>query len=332
MRNRKNLSYEQALQVKEKSSLAEAVGIESWEFGKIVFSQGQKTNPNIQLAGEDLDGIVTNDWGIESGRGLLPQDIDLASDVVVLGQVVKQRLFPMSTGPVGQKVRIDGSIYQVIGVFTTKGGVLGGNEDNFVVIPLTTYFHKYGKAEKSVHIMVKAKSREVFDDCLEQSRLILRTARNVSPGAEDDFAYFSNDSVVKQFNEFTFYLRMGVLLVSSIALLAAGVGIMNIMLVSVTERTREIGIRKSVGAQRRDILTQFIIEAVILCEIGGLVGILLGITAGNVVGLLISVPAVIPWEWVGIGIGSCSLVGLIFGVYPAWKAAALDPIEALRYE
>jgi putative ABC transport system permease protein len=107
---------------------------------------------------------------------------------------------------------------------------------------------------------------------------------------------------------------------------------MNIMLVSVTERTREIGIRKSVGAQRRDILTQFIIEAVILCEIGGLVGILLGITAGNVVGLLISVPAVIPWEWVGIGIGSCSLVGLIFGVYPAWKAAALDPIEALRYE
>jgi putative ABC transport system permease protein len=125
---------------------------------------------------------------------------------------------------------------------------------------------------------------------------------------------------------------MVVLAVSSIALVAAGVGIMNIMLVSVTERTREIGIRKSVGAQKRDILSQFIVEAVILCELGGFAGIFLGVLGGNILGLAMGVPTVIPWNWVGIGLVSCSVVGLVFGIYPAWKAANLDPIEALRYE
>jgi putative ABC transport system permease protein len=180
--------------------------------------------------------------------------------------------------------------------------------------------------------MVKALDAQVMDDAIEQSRMILRAARNVPPGADDDFGYFSNDSLVNEFNEFTLYFRLGVLLVSSIALLAAGVGIMNIMLVSVTERTREIGIRKSVGAQKKDVLAQFIIEAIILCEIGGIIGIFLGILGGNVVGLLLEVPAMIPWDWVGIGVIVCSVVGLVFGVYPAWKAANLDPIEALRFE
>jgi len=180
--------------------------------------------------------------------------------------------------------------------------------------------------------MVKALNREVYDDCLEQSRAILRAARKVQPGEEDDFGYFSSESLITQFNELTFYFRMGVLVVSCIALLAAGIGIMNIMLVSVTERTREIGIRKAIGAQKRDILSQFIIEAIILCEMGGIVGVLFGIIGGNVVGLLLEVPAVIPWDWAAIGLSVCSLVGIIFGVYPAWKASGLDPVEALRYE
>ena len=227
---------------------------------------------------------------------------------------------------------MDGTLYQVIGVFAKKGGALGGNQDNFGAIPITTYMSKYGKANRSVNIMVKARSKELLDDTIEQVRSILRTARKVPPGAEDDFAYYSNDSLIKQFNEFTLYLRMGVLLVSSIALLAAGVGIMNIMLVSVTERTREIGIRKAIGALKKDILAQFIIEAVILSELGGILGVFAGILSGNVVGLLLEVPAVIPWDWAAIGIIVCSLVGLLFGVYPAWKAANLDPIEALRYE
>jgi len=297
-----------------------------------VFWNGQKTNPNVSVTGENLEGMITNDYNVETGRSFGPQDMDQARDVAILGRAVAEKLFPPNINPVGETIRADGSIYQVIGVLEKKGGSLGGNQGNFVAIPLSTFFQKYGKMDQDIHIMVKAINREAVDDAIEESRSILRAARKVAPGGDDDFGYYSNDSLVKQFNDFTFYLRLGVLLVSSISLLAAGVGIMNIMLVSVTERTREIGIRKSIGAMKRDILSQFMIEAVILCEIGGFLGIFLGILGGNVVGLLLNVPAVIPWEWVGIGIGVCSVVGLVFGVYPAWKAANLDPIEALRFE
>jgi putative ABC transport system permease protein len=332
MRNRKNITYEQALAIQEKAQLAQAVGIEDWKFGRIVRWEGEKTNPNVQVAGENLEGIVTNDWTAGEGRSITQQDFDLARPVAVIGISVREKLFPPSMSPVGQTIRVDGSLYQVIGVFEKKGSALGGNQDNFIVVPLTTYFQKYGKDDADVHIMVKALNRQVLDDAIDESRMILRAARNVPPGLDDDFYYFSNDSLISQFNDFTLYLRLGVLVVSSIALLAAGVGIMNIMLVSVTERTREIGIRKAIGANRRAILAQFIIEAIILCEIGGVLGVVFGIFGGNVVGILLEVPAIIPWEWVAIGLAVCSLVGLLFGVYPAWKAATLDPIEALRYE
>ncbi len=332
MRNRKHITYEQALAVKDKATLAEQVGIETWDHGKVVFWNGQKTNPNIMIVGENVEGITTNDWTPQVGRSLNNQDVDMARHVCILGAPLSERLFPPSVSPLGQDVRVDGEWYQVIGVFAPKGGALGGNFDNFVCIPITTFFQKYGRLGGDIHIMVKALSRDVLDDAIEQSRMILRTARKVPPGADDDFWYFSNDSLISQFNEFTFYVRLGAMVVSSIALLAAGVGIMNIMLVSVTERTREIGIRKAVGAKKRDVLSQFMIEAVILCEIGGIIGIVLGIIGGNVVGIVLGFPAVIPWDWVAIGVGVCSLVGLTFGVYPAWKAATLDPIESLRYE
>ena len=331
-RNRKNITYEQALQVHDKSTLALAVGIESFEDGKIIWWQGQKTNPNVWVAGENLEGIVTNDWTVEHGRGITQQDVDLGRSVIVMGKPVAEKLFPLSINPIGQQVRVDGTWFEVIGVLQSKGGALGGNQDNLVILPLFTFLQKYGRAGRSFHIMVKAKSREVVEDAIEESVSILRTARNLKPGDEDDFGYFSNDSLVRQFNDFTLYLRLGVLLISSIALLAAGVGIMNIMLVSVTERTREIGIRKAIGAQKRDIMQQFIIEAVILCQLGGIVGIAFGIMGGNVVSVMLEATPVIPWDWTAIGFGVCSLVGLTFGIYPAWKASALDPIEALRYE
>jgi putative ABC transport system permease protein len=332
MRNRKDITYAQALAVRERSTLAQYVGIEVSEFGKIVFWRAEKTNPNVNLYGETVEGVATNDWTIEEGRSISPQDLETSRPVIVVGRAVREKLFPPNINPVGETVRIDNGLYQVVGIFAKKGGGLGGNQDNYVAIPISTYFARYGEMRRSVHIMVKALNKDVIDDSIEETRSILRTVRKVPPGADDDFSYFSNDSLIKQFNEFTLYLRMGVLLVSSISLLAAGVGIMNIMLVSVTERTREIGIRKAIGARKSNILTQFIIEAIILCEMGGIVGVGLGILGGNSVGLMLDVPAVMPWDWAAIGIVVCSLVGLLFGVYPAWKAAMLDPIEALRYE
>jgi putative ABC transport system permease protein len=332
MWNRKNITYEQGLLVRDKASLATAVGIEGHVHGKIIYWQGERTNPNITVLGETVEGIETNDWTVETGRGLTNQDIEMAHPVILLGQSVVEKVFPPSFNPIGQSVRLDNGVYQIVGMFEKKGSLLGGNQDNFAVIPITAFFQKYGKDTRSLNIMVQARNGELMDDAIEQVRGILRTARKVPPGAEDDFSYFSNDSLITQFNEFTFFLRLGVLVVSSIALIAAGVGIMNIMLVSVTERTREIGIRKSVGAQKSDILGQFITEAIILCEIGGILGVILGICGGNVVSVIADAPAIIPWDWTFIGLGACSLVGLVFGVYPAWKAANLDPIEALRYE
>ncbi len=331
-RNRKNISLQQAMYVRDHVTLASSVGIECWSGGKIVFWRGEKTNPNVEIGGYSLDALVTNDMSVEVGRGITNGDIETQNRVVLIGKTVAEKLFPPAVNPVGEDVRIDGVMYEIIGVLELKGGALGRDENTFAITPITTFFRKYGSTGRSVNITVKAASREVFDDCLEEAKAALRVARKVPPGEDDDFGYFSNDSLIKEFNSFTMYVRLGALFISSIALIAAGIGIMNIMLVSVTERTREIGIRKAVGAQRKDILTQFIVEAIILCELGGVVGVLFGVLAGNAVGFWLEWPAVIPWDWAAIGIITCSVVGIVFGVYPAWKASTLDPIEALRYE
>src|SRR5205807_1423273 len=164
------------------------------------------------------------------------------------------------------------------------------------------------------------------------TRGILRAIRKVEPADEDDFELFTNDSLINQFRSITLAARIGAMVISSIALLAAGIGIMNIMLVSVTERTREIGIRRAVGAKKRNIMTQFITEAIVICEVGGVLGVVLGVAVGNGAAYLLKVPPAIPLDWVAIGLLLCSLVGIIFGTYPAVKAANLDPIESLRYE
>ncbi|MDP2207458.1 MAG: ABC transporter permease [Bacteroidota bacterium] len=330
-RNRKKITVEQGLAVKQNTSFAAAVGIEAWESGKTVKSlRGEKTNPNVSLVGEDLEGFVTNNWTISDGRLYSEEELASGRFLAIVGQDVVNKLFS-KVNPLGEAIRIDGYEYKIIGVVEKKGQRLGGSQDNFIAIPITTMLRVYGK-ERDVHIMVQAKSPEAYDDCVEQVRGILRTERKVPPGGEDDFHIFSNDSLIEQFNDITYYVRLGIMLISAIALIAAGVGIMNIMLVSVTERTREIGIRKAVGAKKSNILTQFILEAIILSEVGGIIGILLGVLGGNMAALLMSVPPVIPYDWALIGLAVCSLVGLTFGVYPAWKAANLDPIDALRYE
>jgi len=167
---------------------------------------------------------------------------------------------------------------------------------------------------------------------VEEVRGHLRVIRKVPPGEDDDFEIASNDSMIEQFATFTRAVRIGVAIISSIALVAAGIGIMNIMLVSVTERTREIGIRRAIGAKKRNIMTQFIMEAVVLCELGGVVGVALGILGGNATAYFLKLAPVVPVDWIIIGLAICSFVGIVFGTYPAWKAANLDPIESLRYE
>ncbi len=331
IRNRKDITYDQALTVHEKMTQAAFVGIEATRGGRVVIApNGEKTNPNVMLYGETPEGFPTNNWTVKEGRAITNDDVHHNRSVAVLGDNVVEKIFPYG-GAVGSEIRIDGQRYLVVGTVEPKGAVLGGNQDNFVAIPLTVFLDKYGK-DRSLNIMVTAKSADVFDDALEEARHILRTARKVEPGQEDDFSIFSNDSLIQQFNDFTFYVKLGIGFISVISLLAAGVGIMNIMLVSVTERTREIGIRKAIGARRTNILSQFIMEAIVLCQIGGLIGIALGILGGNITALLFEFPPIIPIDWALIGFALCTFIGVVFGVYPAWKAANLDPIDALRYE
>ncbi|MGA3288341.1 MAG: ABC transporter permease [Bacteroidota bacterium] len=327
---RKDIRYAQGLIVKEKMTLAHYVALESWKGGQTIQYGSLKTNPSVDIAGEEPEGIPTNNWTIKEGRSLIDDDMRYSTRVAILGEEVIKKLFPRG-GAVGNEIRIGDERYVVIGTFDPKGSSLGGNTDNRVVIPLSTFLNEYGKL-RSIHIMIKAKSAEAYDDCVEEARMLLRTVRNVSPGEEDDFTIFSNDSLIETFNEFIMYVKMGVSFISFVSLLAAGIGIMNIMLVSVTERTKEIGIRKAIGARRSNILAQFITEAVVLCQIGGIIGILLGILGGNITALAFSFPPVFPLEWALIGFAITTFVGVVFGVYPAWKAANLDPIDALRYE
>ncbi len=280
--------------------------------------------------GEVPDGIPANNWTIQDGRSFTENEQRYGSNVVILGPDVVKKVFPRG-GAVGSEVKIQGDRYNVIGVFEANGAALGGNNDNFVAIPLSTFLNKFGKM-RSLHIMIKSKTPDLYDQCVEEARMALRTVRKVAPGAEDDFEIFSNDSLISTFNDFTKYVKMGVGFISFISLLAAGVGIMNIMLVSVTERTKEIGLRKSVGARKSNILSQFVTEAVVLCQMGGIVGIGLGILGGNLAAIAFKLPAVFPVDWAFIGFALCAFIGVVFGVYPAWKAANLDPIEALRYE
>lgn len=328
-RRRPRLTYQLATRLQEQASLAVSVGVEAFLSMDAAISRFEKTNPNIRLIGVTPDTFTTKNWVVEDGRGLLPGDIESTHYVCVLGSAVAGKLFPHGSG-VGSEIKYDGIHYRVVGVLEAKGGMFGGGQDDFVAIPITTGLQQYGR-DRDLSILVQTRDQETFEDTMEQVRGILRKERRVPPGESDNFAIFSNDSLIEQFRSITLAVRFGVAVISSIALLAAGIGIMNIMLVAVTERTREIGIRRAIGAKKRSILTQFILEAVVLCQVGGVIGVVLGIIGGNVAALLLHVTPIIPVDWVILGLVICSVVGVIFGTYPAYKAANLDPIESLRH-
>jgi putative ABC transport system permease protein len=331
LRRRKNITLQEGLRLQESATLARAVGVEADFWAGQIQTQHKRTAPDVRLSGATPGCFPARNWIVQDGRGLADADVDGARDVCVLGNSLARTIFPTGSA-IGEQVKIDGLNYTVVGVLQAKGGSLGGDQDKFAVIPITTGFNRFGYLWRTLTILVQARDRASYDACVEEVRGLLRIYRKVPPGEPDSFEIASNDSLIAQFNAFTLTVRVGVSVVSSIALLAAGIGIMNIMLVSVTERTREIGIRRAVGAKKRNIMTQFIIEAIVLCEIGGVIGVLCGILGGNATAYFFKLDPVIPLDWIGLGLLICSVVGIVFGTYPAYKAANLDPIESLRYE
>jgi putative ABC transport system permease protein len=237
-----------------------------------------------------------------------------------------------SENPIGRELKLDGRNYTIIGVLELKGSAFGQGQDNFAIIPITRFLTNYGRLRRSINITVQAPSQATYQSVMDKAIGAMRIARKLKPEDINDFEIVANESLVKQFQEFASVIRIGAFVISFIALITAGIGIMNIMLVSVTERTKEIGIRKSVGAKKANILSQFLIEATVLSVSGGLLGIFVGVVIGNLVAASMSAPFVFPFDWAMIGLLVCSAIGIGFGFYPAYKAASLDPIEALRFE
>jgi putative ABC transport system permease protein len=330
-RNRKDLTIEEGIRLKEQTTLPLYVGISLGSGSKVIKYGNEKTNPNVYVEGENIDAVYSNTLEVVEGRMFNKNDIDLSRQVAVIGAAIAEKLFTKQS-PLGKVIKIDNDNVEVIGVFKKRGDIMGQSRDNFLCIPYTAFRKFYGDRLRSAEFTIVSRSKELLDQTSDEVIGALRTIRKVSPGQDNDFEVITNDQIVQQFNDITKYFKIGAFVIAFIALLASGVGIMNIMLVSVTERTKEIGIRKALGAKKIIIRTQFLVEAIILSLVGGAIGIILGVAGGNVVASLLGVPVYIPLDWIMIGLTITSLVGIVFGVYPAIKASNLDPIEALRYE
>lgn len=331
--NRRDIDYPQASRFQQ---LMEAdgdaqVSLQLGRGGLRVSHLDRRTNPNVRLVGTDASYVVSFNYDIETGRNLDVGDIEFGRPVALLGADVVSRVFPDSD-PLGQTVRMDGRIYTVVGVLKTKGTSFGQSQDNIVVVPITQFLDAYGRARRSIGVNVQSPSQEALEETYDRAIGVMRLVRGLEPEDPNDFEVFSNDSLIEAFNDIAGVVAVAAFVISAIALLASGVGVMNIMLVSVTERTKEIGIRKSIGARKADILTQFLLEAVALSLCGGLAGVVVGVIGGNAAGMFFQTGLVFPWLWALAGMIVCGGIGVGFGLYPAWKAASLDPIEALRYE
>ena len=330
-RKRKNIDYDQYKKLKNRAMLPLLVSVSERNEVRNVKYKDNVVKNYVGLFGGDEGSIRTFKTYIGDGRNIAPDDVRYARNVCVLGMDVVDRLFPFED-PLSKKIQIEGLDYYVVGVAERQGEAFGQSQDNYIAIPITSYLQKFSNKWTTLSINVEAASEEDYDKTREEAIGIMRTIRKVKPGVENDFEIITSGEMIETFSGFTSGLKLFALSVSIIALVVAGIGIMNIMLVSVTERIKEIGIRKAIGATKKDILTQFLMEAVFLSEFGGIVGIIMGISTGNFVSFIFKIPAVIPIDWAMIGLAVCSLIGIGFGIYPAWKAAQLDPIESLRFE
>ncbi|MGA7991186.1 MAG: ABC transporter permease [Thermoanaerobaculia bacterium] len=335
-RKRRDLTLEDAQAIAELCPSVKAVSPERymWTPSGVKGNGNEANAPSI--AGGNQNYAICNNWEIKDGRNITEADVLHGTDVAVLGQDVVESLYK-GKDPLGQTLTINGKRMEVVGTFEKKGSSgFGGQPDNFVLIPFSTFDRHFPQTKNShddtIHIATIPRSPELVDKVVEEGTAVLRARRKVPFNAPNDFAIFTAEKMLAQMQAVTNAISGVMVLIAAIALLVGGVGVMNIMLVSVTERTREIGLRKSVGALRRDISLQFLTEAMTLTALGGAVGVVLGLLTALVVRSVSSLRTETPLWSILLGLGVSVSIGLFFGIYPAMKAARLNPIDALRYE
>src|ERR1700716_873057 len=321
--NRHDITYRQALHYYElMEGSAREICLKCFAYevkGQAVYN-GVKTTPSLLIVGSNRSFLTANAFTLGYGRNLNDEDVDLSRRVIVVGKTIEKRLFPHET-PIGKVVRMSGHTYTIVGVLAEKGTSFGQSQDDICIMPLTRFFEDYGEAKRSVNIATQSFSQETYNRTLDKGIGAMRMARNLDANQPNDFEIYSNDSLKSAFTSIAGVVRIGAFVISFIALVAAGIGIMNIMLVSVTERTKEIGIRKSVGARSRDIMRQFLTEAVLISEVGGIVGVILGVIGGDLLAAWLQADLIFPFGWAIAGLIVCSGIGVGFGLYPTyWRA------------
>ena len=329
-----NIDYRQAASFKEKYNYPSiiAISLRGSDLGTV--KSGEKeSNPNVVIRGGDENYLELDGYEIELGRYFTKTEAENGRNICVIGQDIVESLFDENAEKALGKILNVGSLkYKIIGVLAKKGSGFDNSSDRTILIPLLNAKMVYGTKNRSYTVAVSIKNAQDLDAGIAAAMPVFRNIRKLKIGEEEDFKMTKSNGLLAVLEEQQGYLRFAAIVIGIITLLGASVGLMNIMLVSVTERTREIGIRKALGATRNNILTQFLIEAIVICQLGGLVGATLGIVIGNGVASALNGTFIIPWNWIVLSMIICLVVGLASGIYPALKASRLDPIESLRYE
>jgi len=334
-RNREPITFEDAVAVRELCPSVEAVSPQNWGPGPKTVKYKDNKVSQFELIGVLPEYEVVNNNYAEEGRFFTDSDVNYRAMVTVLGQDVAEALFP-NLDPIGKQISIGGRNFSpkrfvVIGVMEERPALLGESQNNFVLLPHDTYKKLYPE-EKELLLVAKPKSPELMEQAIDEITQVMRLRRGVPADKPNDFAVSTQEDLMDIYRKITSAIYLVMVIISSIGLLVGGVGVMNIMLVSVTERTREIGIRKAIGARKKDILWQFLIEAMTLSGSGGILGIIIGLLLGEFVAAVTPLAAGVSLFWIILGFSFAVSVGLIFGIYPAYRAAKLDPIVSLRYE
>lgn len=332
-KNHSFISFRQAKEFKERFEFPAEVSIQTWASGTAVVKyQSYKSNPNTAVRGVDDGFLYTGGYEIDKGRNFSPSEIENNEPVVIIGSSIANAAFGKDVNPVNRFLIVGNGRYRVIGVLKSRGSSMGFGSDRICLIPYTNIRQYFSRPRMSYQISVRTYDPMLMDIAVSEAEGMFRLVRGLEAMDESDFNITKSDQLSQMLLENLKYVTFAATIIGIITLLGAVVGLMNIMLVSVTERTKEIGTRKALGAKSQMIRRQFFYEAIMIGQIGGVVGIILGILIGNAVSLSIGSSFIIPWMWIILGVVLCLIVSLVSGYFPAMKASKLDPIIALRYE